>query len=65
LTSLDVPAGMDFRSTEDGSLQCFRGLSMVADRAETVAPILVQAMLNMDKTGKSIRAVTAWQILKG
>jgi hypothetical protein len=38
---------------------------MVADRAETVAPILVQAMLNMDKTGKSIRAVTAWQILKG
>jgi len=40
-----------------------RFLNIVADRVETVAPILVQAMLNMDKTGKSIRAVTAWQIL--
>lgn len=40
-----------------------RFLNIVADRVETVAPILVQAMLNMDKTGKSIQAVTPWQIL--
>lgn len=40
-----------------------RFLNIIADRVETVAPILAQAMLNMNKTGKSIRAVTAWQIL--
>ncbi len=40
-----------------------RFLNIVADRVETVAPILTKAMLTADKTGKSIKAVTAWQIL--
>jgi short-subunit dehydrogenase len=40
-----------------------RFLNIIADRVETVAPILAQAMLDTQKSGKSIRAVTAWQIL--
>jgi short-subunit dehydrogenase len=40
-----------------------RFLNIVSDRVETVAPILAKAMLNLEKTGKSIQAVTAWQIL--